>query len=232
MKIGTFSKAATFAAVTTLASTATAGLAQQTIHFDVNNAALQVQNQAGQPSNFTGANFNGTVRLSYNPTFTRLAAIETQANPTSGFVNQTLNGTLSAFQLVINLTNGGVTGGTLTMTNQPLQGQGGSTDTVTANLISGGQLRPFVGGGWTIDSLLSSIVFSGNSFAGVNTSGFTGGGGQGNLNQGSLLAFRLQPNAQGTGFADVDIYVTNIPTPGTVALAGLASLAFAGRRRR
>jgi hypothetical protein len=94
-----------------------------------------------------------------------------------------------------------------------------------------GAVQPFVGGGFTIEGLTTGGHFSDGTFGTVDISDFFAGQQGGGLN-GSFLSFRINPDATGTGFADVDAFVSNVPTPGTVGCLAVGALVALPRRKR
>lgn len=117
---------------------------------------------------------------------------------------------------VINFSNGQVTGGNI---NVRLS----NNDTYTTQISSGGSVGSFVGGGFTVQALTFGGLFNDNVFGALNIAQWFNNQGGGGL-PGSFLQFRFNPNSQGSGTADMDLFVNAVPLP-PAAWAGLATLA-------
>jgi hypothetical protein len=192
---------------------AAAGLAQaqSILQFDVNSFAVQSQNSAGQASAFGGLSHTGSINFSMIANTTVLNGMfgTTTGGP---LANLGFNGSLSNFTGQINLVNGQVTGGSLTIAVN------GGTDTYTTSIGSGGQVQSYVGGGYKIEGLTGGGGFSDSQFGNVDVSPWF------NLPLiGSFLQFNWIPDSNGAGSGDMDIFVTVVPLP-TAAWAGLAML--------
>jgi hypothetical protein len=137
-------------------------------------------------------------------------------------VSQNFNGTMTSMTGIVNLTNGNVTGGSISVTVN-------GTDTYTAQIANAGYVENFIGGGYTIQGLTFNGLFSSNNFGNVNVTPWAGGG-----LPGSFLQFNFAPNASGNGYADVDLFVQVIPLPPAAAMgmATLGGLMIASRFRR
>lgn len=206
-----------------------AGLAQvRTLQFDLNNLAFQAQNSAGAPAPFGGLTHTGSLVFSDALPTSELVGIliRTGAGP---FVSQPGSPwNLTDASVTINLSNGSVTGGNFSLDINGGPGSGG--DRYTAAIGAAGNVSTFVGGGFQVEGLTSSGAFSDGTFGSINISDFFGAQG-GSFLTGSFLAFRIVPDGNGAGFADVDAFVSNVPAPGSVAVLG-ATMLFATRRRR
>lgn len=212
------------AAVTAVALCTQAGLAQtRMLQFDLNNLHLQARDGSGANSAFGGLSHTGSVVLTEMVPPSELAAlgISTNGGP---FIIQGGPWTLASVNITINLSSGNVTGGTF---NVAVTGG----DSYTANIGNVGSVAPFVGGGFTIEGLTNGGHFSDATFGTVNISDFFNAQSGSGLN-GSLLSFRINPDASGAGFADVDAFVSNVPTPGTISCLAAAALVAIPRRRR
>ncbi|MGP1311069.1 MAG: hypothetical protein ACTS27_12810, partial [Phycisphaerales bacterium] len=132
------------------------------------------------------------------------------------------SGQFSSFSGTINLVNGGVTGGSLSLTLQ-------NADTFTASIVGGvGQVNTQAGQGFSIDGLLTNALFSSASFAGVDITDWFS---EQPIN-GSFLNFAFNPNASGADTdTDIDIFVV-VPSPVAGGMAGVGLLGLAARRRR
>jgi hypothetical protein len=190
--------------------------ASQTLQMDVNAIGIQALNGAGAPSAFGGLTHTGSVSLNFVTNITYMAGVFIDG------VDQNFTSTLTNFNGSINLTNGQVTGGNLLVTID------GGGDTYSCQIAASGHVESYVGGGFKIEGLTFNGVFSDNQFGNVNVTPWAGGG-----LPGSFLQFNFSPNAQGGGFADMDLFVNVVPLP-PAALTGLASMAGIAllRRRR
>jgi len=199
--------------------------AQRTLQFDVNVAPLTVKDTSNTLSALS-LGFSGSVTFGFSGGSTTLEGIYSLVPGIGGTSTlQPYVGSLTDFLLVVNLTGGNVTGGSLRIESNGGPGSGG--DTYEAAITAGGGLSAFVGGGYILQGLSTGGHFSDASFSGVNVSDFPG-----RALTGSFLGFKLNPNAKGSGFADVEVFVNNIPSPAGVSVLGLAGLAVARRRRR
>jgi hypothetical protein len=135
------------------------------------------------------------------------------------FMNAGLSGfTMTGFNGRINLTNGMVTGGDLTLTLN-------NGDSYTTQITSGvGAVSTFVGGGFKIESLTNGGRFNDATFGNVNAAAWFNNQGLNGL-LGSLLQFNFNPTATGLASSDMDIFVNAsvIPLPPS-AYIGLATL--------
>lgn len=198
--------------------------AQQILQMDVNDLSYQVTDAQGNPASFGGVTHSGTVSL-FDGANAAIQGVLKKSGPGFPFIADPLfTASLSSMSLDINLSGGLVTGGSLSVSIS-------SGDTYTAILDASGQVRTTVIGGFTIDAATLQGTFSDSNFGGSDiTSWFNAQGGAGAL-FGNLLTFKFNPSPDGTGVADVDLFVSDVPAPAGAALLGLAGL-FAGRRRR
>jgi hypothetical protein len=216
---------------TLFAAAAVAGLAAsvsaqvRTMQFDVNSLAFQAfagPNGTGGAAPFAGLTHTGSLVLQDQAALSVLNDIAMQTggigNP---FLPQSFTGSLTDASVIINLSGGSVTGGTLMM-------EVGGSDTYSTTIGASGNVTTYVGGGFKIEGLTSGGTLTDADFAGVAVPDFFA---QSGSLAGSFLNFRIQPDAQGAGNADIDIFVT-VPAPGSLALLGLGGLAAVRRRRR
>lgn len=215
------------AGILTMAFVPTAIAQERTLQLDVNNIAFQARNALGAPSAFGGLTHTGSLHMMYEAPHTELLAvlIKTGAGP---FLPQAFMGSLTGATVHIDLNAGAVTGGSMLFDVNGGPATGG--DRYSAIIGASGQVSTFVGGGFQIEGLTNSGMFSSPSYGSVNIADFHANQG-GNFLIGSFLSFRIQPNAAGAGTADIDVFVSNIPSPGAFALLATGGL-FAMRRRR
>jgi hypothetical protein len=201
---------------------------ERTLQIDVNNLAFQARNSLGTPAPFGGLTHTGSLHMVHSLPTTEIVGVLMRTG-TGPFLLQTqFTGSLSSALLHIDLNAGVVAGGMLTIDINGGPASGG--DRYSATIAPGGSVEPFAGGGFQIEGLTSSGLFNDTNFGGVDIPDFFAAQG-GAFLPGFYLAFKIQPNAQGAGFADTDIFVTNIPAPGALvclAAGGLIAL----RRRR
>lgn len=194
--------------------------AAQTLQMDLNALGVVVANGAGAGSAFGGLNHTGSVSLS------AVLGVSTMAGVFVNGISQNFSGTMTSMTGLIQLTNGNVTGGSLSVTVN-------GTDTYSAQIATAGYVENYIGGGFTVQGLTFNGMFSSNSFANVNVTPWSGGG-----LSGSFLQFNFAPNANGTGSADLDLFVNApvIPLPpaasmGLTVLGGLMVAGYVRRRR-
>lgn len=199
-------------ALVAAAGTASAGF-DNAVRYDTNNLTAS----AGGP--FGGTTHTGAVTVTQNAT--------SSLNGVAIFgVAQSFTGVLASFNATINLVNGFVTTGSLSTVLTD-----GSRYDATIN-GGGGRVVFQAGRGFRIDGLTFNGNFSnlvgGTDFGGVNVAAALGAGA---FNyEGSFLLSSYNPNASGvSNQTQFETYI--FPTPGSVALLGLAGVA-AGRRRR
>ena len=217
------------AGLTAVVLFAQVSLAQsRTLQWDLNNLAFQAMNAAGAPAPFGGVTHTGSLVLQEQLPTTELLAIliSTAGGPFQNQPGAPWN--LTDALLSINLNNGNVTGGTFRVDLNGGPGSGG--DRYSAVIGAGGSVSTFVGGGFKVEGLTMNGQFSDATYGSVNVADFFASQGTPPFLQGSFLTFRVQPNANGAGFADTDAFVTNVPSPGSMAC--LAAAAFVARRRR
>jgi hypothetical protein len=201
------------------------------MQFDLNGLAYQAFNSAGAPSAFGGTTHTGSIQFTEQIPPSVLLAIKMRTGGAGNpFINQSFTGGLSDLAFNINLVGGNVTGGTVLMDVNG--GPGGGGDRYTASILAGGSVQPFVGGGFTIDSLTASGHFSDNNFAGVPIADFFAAQNTPGFLTGDFLAFSINPSPSGSGNADIDLFVNNVPAPAGLGLLGGVTLLAVRRRRR
>lgn len=202
--------------------TAGSALAITELQIDVN--ALRAQAYFGNGSKgFGGVNHTGTIQLSSGSLSTLAGILIDGANqPIAAGLLMTFSGT-------INLNNGFVTGGSMSLSLN-------NGDTFNTSIGGGaGQVQFQAGQGFSIDGLLTGAVFNSNSFAGLDISPWFND----QPLDGSFINFAFGPNVMGfDGDTDVDIFLPAdddtpvIPTPLAGTMAGVGLLGLGARRRR
>jgi hypothetical protein len=201
----------------------------RTLQFDLNNLAYQSLNASGAPVPFGGLTHTGSLAFSDSLPTTQLVAIliSTAGGP---FVNQPgAPWNLTDCVLNVNLSNGNVTGGSFSVDLNG--GPGGGGDRYSAAIGAAGNVSTYVGGGFKVEGLTMNGAFSDALYGTVNVADFFAAQGTPPFLQGSFLSFRIQPDANGAGFADTDAFVSSVPEPGSLACL-LAAAAIVVRRRR
>lgn len=203
-------------AVAAALSAASMASAAQTLQMDLNAIGVQVENTTGAPSAFGGLNHTGAVGLNFASGISTLQGVFIDG------ISQNFSGSLTGMTADIQLTNGNVTGGNILVTVN-------GSDTYSCQIASVGYVETFVGGGFKIQGLTFAGVFSSTMFGNVDVTPWA----TGNL-PGSFLQFNFNPDPQGSGYADMDLFVHVVPLP-PAAIGGLAMLGglmFAGHIRR
>lgn len=218
------------AGLATVLCAAAAASADNSLHLDVNGAAFQIHDGSGANSAFGGLGHTGSIVFSFAPGTTQLVGIDTQ-NGSNAPVNQNFSGSLTNFTGTINLVNGQVTGGNLSV---QVNGSDSYSASITPNI---GSVSMFVGGGFKVEGLTFNGMFSGPNFGNVDVSPWFNSQGPGGL-LGSFLQFNFNPDASGAGFSDMDVFVRPqvIPVPpaawtGIATLAGVMAAGYVRRRR-
>lgn len=193
-----------------LTAVAAPALATEELFIDINTLTARFVGGA------FGLHATGSINLASNNN-SSLAGVRING------VAQAITSTLASYSGRIDLVNGGVVGGFVSVLNAD-----GST--YAASIVNGaGSVSKQAGQGFSIDGLTFNGVFGSGAFAGVNVTPWFNA----QPRPGSVLTFAFSPNAQGVDInSDVDLYVL-VPVPqaaglGFVSLIGLA----AGRRRR
>ncbi len=185
------------------------------LQLDVNTLTAQARDAAGANSPFGGTTHTGSVAFNANPNSVLGGLFIDGAN------QNIASGQLSTFTGVIELVNGQVSGGNLSMTLN-------NSDTFNADIVPGqGHVTDITGfGGFFIDGLITSAVFNASSFAGADISTFFNA----QPLTGSFVNFQFNPNVNGrSNSTDIDIFV--VPAPASMALLGLGGLVATRRRR-
>lgn len=190
------------------------------LQMDLNSFAAQATSNTGNPpvnSPFGGLTHTGAVRFSKG-TNGVLAGIFIQNVVNGPFTSANFTGNLTAFSGQVNLTNGQVTGGSVTVTIN-------TGDTYTCAIKPGsGAVSSFVGGGFKIEALTQSGFFSDNLFGNVNVTPWFNNQGAIGLG-GSFLQFNFNPDANGLATSDMDLFVDANPIPlPAAAWMGMATL--------
>ena len=215
-----------FSATAALLMAGVAASAAPVLQFDVNGFTAQALNGAGANSVFTGVNHTGAVQFSIGSGL--LNGIFIQSTSPGPFINAGFAGfTLTAFNGQVNLANGQVTGGSLTI-------QLNNNDQYTCAIKPGsGFVSTYVGGGFIIEALTNQGFFNDSQYGNVNVSPWFNSQGLAGL-PGSFLQFNFNPTTKGATTADMDLFVDVVPLPSGVApaLATLSGLAVLRRLRR
>lgn len=222
-------RASVIGLLATLGMTATAS-ALPVLQFDVNAFSVQATNGGGTPSAFGGLSHTGNLNFSLGSG--SLEGIFIQTMPSGAFANAGLSGfTMTTFTGQIQLNNGMVTGGNLTLGLN-------NGDTYTATIVGGsGMVTTYVGGGYKLEALTDGGAFSDSMFGNVDVSPWFNAQTLGGL-LGSLLQFNFDPDPQGAASSDMDIFVDAVVIPlppaayaGLGTLGGVMLLRRFGRRR-
>jgi hypothetical protein len=222
MKIQHLQAAFAASAITLLAVPAIAQ--ERTLQFDVNNAQFQARSVTGAPA-MLSTSFTGSLTLGFVAGTTTLDMVAIRNAVSGDFQPQPFAGSLTGFNVVINLVNGFVDSGEI-----QLVVSGGDSYVAGVSSGGGGRLSSFIGGGFFLDGLTFGGQFTDADFQGVAIPDFFANQ-QPNGLPGSFFNFKLTSNPQG-GNADIDIFVTNIPSPGSLALVAAGGGLIARRRRR
>jgi len=207
-------------AVVGLVAFAGVASASPVLQFDVNSFGTQARNAAGANSPFGGLNHTGSVAFSMGNGV--LNGIFIQNNVGDPFHNANLSSsfTMTGFTGQVNLVNGMVTGGSITITIN-------NGDHYNCDIASGsGGVSTYVGGGWKIEALTNHGFFGDNTFGNVSVSPWFNSQSVNGL-PGHFLQFNFNPNASGQASSDIDWFVdvpSLVPLPPAV-WAGLSTLA-------
>lgn len=195
------------------------------LQLDVNGFSIQAVNSVGAPVAFGGLSHTGAINFSYSAGNTTLAGVYAQAVTNGPFINQGFSGSLSNFTGSVNLVNGQITGGSVAVIIN------GGTDTYSTVIQGGsGAVSNYIGGGFKIEGLTSGGQFTDAAFGNVNVTPWFANQANNGL-AGSFLQFNFDPNAQGTGFSDMDLFVEVVPLPPAL-MTGMATMAGAVVIRR
>jgi hypothetical protein len=212
-------KHASLAAAAVIALAGTTASAQRSIQFDLNYLPFQVVDDNGNNAPFGGVNHTGSII--YDVDAGSLFAGVFIKDPPNPYQKQnSFSETLGDVDIIIDLLNGVPTGGSVLVELD-------NGDSFTADITGGAKVEPFVGGGWKVDVLTSNGGFSDADWGGVPVADFFAAG---NTLAGSFLAFKINPEADGSGEGDIDLFHT-VPAPGSIACIALAGLVALRRRR-
>lgn len=202
---------------------AAAASATPVLQIDVNSFQAQAVNAGGAPTAFGGLTHTGALQFSIGQG--HLVGAFIQSMPFGPFLNAGLAGvTLTGFSGQVNLVNGLVTGGNITL-------EISSGDSYTCLISPGsGAVSTYVGGGYKIEALTHGGMFSDSMFGNVDITPWYNAQGIAGL-FGSLLEFNFDPDPTGAASSDMDIFVDVVPLP-PAAYAGLGTLAGAVVLRR
>lgn len=207
----------THSIMTVAALALAAGAAQAAVmQLDINSIQVRV----GGP--FGGTSHTGTLTLS-DPATGSLLDILVDGQSVGGAVLGNVIGE-------IELDNGFVVGGFMNIMD-------GDNDMYAANIGVGGRVNVQAGRGFRIDRLTFEGFFSNAGqlgddlhFGNVDVTALFGPRATDETLEGSFLLASFNPDDQGfDSRADLDVFI--VPTPGTVALAGLAGIAVVRRKR-
>jgi len=210
-------------AIAGVLAAAGAATAAPVLQFDVNGFNTQSVNSSNVNVPFGGLTHTGAVKFTIGTG--ALVGIFIQSVANGPFNNANFAGsTLTGFTGQVNLVNGGVTGGSITLTIS-------NGDSYSCGITPGiGAVSTFVGGGFKIEALTRSGFFNDSVFGNVNVAPWFGAQGALGL-PGSFLQFNFNPNASGAASSDMDLFVDVVPLP-PAAWAGLATLAGVAAVRR
>ena len=222
-------KTKAFAAAMLLAAGSIAS-ATPVLQMDLNSFAAQATNSGGANSAFGGLSHTGSVKFSLGSGGV-LNGIFIQSVANGIFSNAGFSGfTLTGFSGQVNLNNGLVSGGSLTVTLN-------NGDNYTCNISPGsGAVSNYVGGGFKIEALTGGGFFSDSVYGNVNVSPWFNSQGSAGLN-GSFLQFNFNPTSTGFATSDMDLFVdvtplVPLPPAAYAGLSLLGSLVVARRIRR
>lgn len=226
MKIGTLVTAGTLA----VGLFTQAGLAQRVMQLDLNNLGYMSLNAAGGQAPFGGVTHTGSFWMMDTLPITQLVdiAMNTGGGPFASQPGGPWN--LTDAEIRVDLLNGQVTGGIIRVDINGGPSVGG--DRYSASIAPVGHVSTFVGGGFLLEALSVGGTFSDASFGPVGVADFFASQGTPPFLQGSFLTFKINPDANGAGFADTDMWISSVPTPGTLACGFLAAAVMCRRRRR
>jgi len=195
------------------------------LQFDVNGFGTQAVDASNANSAFGGLTHTGAVNFATGGAV--LNGIFIQSTIAGPFANAGFAGsTLTGFSGQVNLVNGQVTGGSITLAIS-------NGDSYTCSIVPGiGAVSNYVGGGFKIEALTGNGAFSDSVFGNVDVSPWFAVQG-GNGLPGSFLEFNFNPDANGAANSDMDLFVDVAPLP-PAAWAGMATLGgmLAARRIR
>ncbi|MFN0131968.1 MAG: hypothetical protein ACKVW3_05490 [Phycisphaerales bacterium] len=197
---------------------------------DVNNLKFQARDGTGAPVPFGGVSHTGSLTMTDDVGITEMLSVSMQTGGGPFIPDPLFVGILTLASVRIDLLAGAVVGGQMSFDVNG--GPAGGGDRYSANIGPGGSVNTYIGGGFTVEALSTVGMFSDANFAGVLVPDFVAGQGNPPFLQGSFLGFRVIPDGSGGGYSEMDIFVSSVPTPGSLALLGMSGLLAARRRRR
>ena len=195
----------------------------QVIQFDINGIGAQARNAAGASAPFGGLTHTGSLALQSQASLTELLTMGISTNGGS-FVVQGGPWNLTNLVMTINLSNGNITGGSMSF---DVSGGPPGGDNYHATVAAAGHVANYVGGGFLLEGLTTSGAFSDASFGSVAIANFFPST---NL-QGNFLLHLDTPGANGASFADLDDFVQSVPGPASAMVLVAGVMACARRRR-
>ncbi len=203
-----------------LSTSAKAGTVDSNVELDVNSITIQARNAAD------------TMNVGFNSSFSGLLVFGKDADSSLGMKidsGKAVAGAIVGFTGRISLTNGNITGGTLSvMVSNP----DSSVDTYSTNVVPGsGTINSppnaaLASLGFYLSGATAGGTFTDSNFGGLDVSVWNG---QQPL-AGSFLQFRYKPSTNGfDSDSDVNLYATaQIPDGAITAAAPLPASAWAG----
>lgn len=193
------------------------------LQFDVNSFNVGTTNGAGAASAFGGLTHTGSINFSVIPSVTVLNGMFGNGPGGGPLVNMGFAGSLSNFTGHIDMVNGQVTGGSVTLSVN------GGTDSYTTDIQGAGHVEAYIGGGFKIEGLMYHGAFSDSQFGNVDVSNWFA-----HTLVGSFLQFNWLPDEFGRGSGDMDIFVDVVPLPAAVwmGMATMGGLVIYRRSRR
>ncbi len=216
------------ASVLTALAAQTASAQVRMMQLDVNGASFQSMNSAGQAAPFGGTTASGSLVFTEQVSVTELLSvgISTSGGPFMPQAPDPWN--LTNLAITINLNNGNVTGGSISL---DINGGPTAGDNYHATIGAAGGVSTYVGGGFLVQGLTLNGAFSDAMFDATPIPDF--------FNQqnppflsGSFLIHLDAPNPDGSGSADLDGFVSNIPGPSSATCLITAGILAGARRRR
>jgi hypothetical protein len=214
-------------AAAALLATAGSALAVTELQIDINALRAQSYN-SNATKGFSGVNHSGYIILS-SGSATNLAEILINGNAQGIAANM-----LMSVSGRIDLDNGFVTGGDLTVTLMNNAGVFTADIPDTSGDVTPGRVRLQAGQGFSIDGLVMNGMFDMDTFAGVDVSLW-------HANEplsGSFIEFAFGPNGLGfDGDTNLDVFLPvedrpGIPAPLAGFMGGFGLLGLGARRRR
>jgi hypothetical protein len=212
-------------AVAGIAAVSSWATAAPLLQFDLNGFNTQSTDAGGRAVAFGGTSHTGRINLSKGTgNLAGLYSLNSIGGTQNNLGLATNTFSLSSFTGDINLTNGRVGGGNITVRLS-------NGDSFTTQIAAGtGSVTRFIGGGFIVQALTTRGFFNDNRFGNVDVSRWFNNQGNNGL-AGSMIQFRFLPNGSGFSTADMDLFVDAVPLP-PAAWAGLGTLALVGAYRR